>query len=138
MKCENCTKYDDCRTGSGLTWPCGAYVPKTITNADRPRELAQAKKEGRPVVPPCDVGDVVWTNFSMSGWYFREKDRPYSAKVVFIGLNDSDDMAGGFINVSYEKNNGMMQFSFSDIGKTVFLTREAAEAALEEREAEHE
>ena len=99
---------------------------------NRLRELAQAKKEGRPVVPPCDVGDVVWTNFSMSGWYFREKDRPYSAKVVFIGLNDSDDMAGGFINVSYEKNNGMMQFSFSDIGKTVFLTREAAEAALEE------
>ena len=30
MKCENCTKYDDCRTGSGLTWPCGAYVPKDI------------------------------------------------------------------------------------------------------------
>ena len=30
MKCENCTKYDDCRTGSGLTWPCGAYVTKTI------------------------------------------------------------------------------------------------------------
>ena len=29
-KCENCTKYDDCRTGSGLTWPCGAYVPKDI------------------------------------------------------------------------------------------------------------
>ena len=29
MKCENCTKYDDCRTGSGLTWLCGAYRPKT-------------------------------------------------------------------------------------------------------------
>ena len=27
-KCENCTKYDDCRAGSGLTWPCGAYVPQ--------------------------------------------------------------------------------------------------------------
>ncbi len=39
MKCENCTKYDDCQTGSGLTWPCGAYVPKTITNADRIREM---------------------------------------------------------------------------------------------------
>ena len=39
MKCENCTKYDGCRTGSGLTWPCGAYVPKTITNADRIREM---------------------------------------------------------------------------------------------------
>lgn len=40
MKCENCTKYDGCRTGSGLTWPCGAYVPKTITNADRIREMS--------------------------------------------------------------------------------------------------
>lgn len=39
-KCENCTKYDDCRIGSGLTWPCGAYVPKTITNADRIRGMS--------------------------------------------------------------------------------------------------
>lgn len=35
MKCENCTKYDDCRAGSGLTWPCGAFRPKTMTHADR-------------------------------------------------------------------------------------------------------
>ena len=40
MKCENCTKYDDCRTGSGLTWPCGAYHPKTGTNADRIRAMS--------------------------------------------------------------------------------------------------
>ena len=40
MKCENCTKYDDCRTGSGLTWPCGAYVPKAVTNADRIRRMS--------------------------------------------------------------------------------------------------
>ena len=32
MKCENCTKYDDCRIGSGLTWPCGAYQPKNKPN----------------------------------------------------------------------------------------------------------
>ena len=32
MKYESCTKYDDCRTGSGLTWPCGAYQPKAIPN----------------------------------------------------------------------------------------------------------
>ena len=32
MKCENCTKYDDCRTSSGLTWPCGAYQPKDKPN----------------------------------------------------------------------------------------------------------
>ena len=27
-KCLNCKKYEDCVTGSGLTWPCGAYVAK--------------------------------------------------------------------------------------------------------------
>ena len=40
MKCDNCTKYNDCSTGSGLTWPCGAYVPKVTTNADRIREMS--------------------------------------------------------------------------------------------------
>lgn len=32
MKCENCTKYEDCKSGSGLTWPCGAYSPKNEPN----------------------------------------------------------------------------------------------------------
>ena len=39
MKCENCTKYDDCRTGSGLCQPCGAYVQKKITKGDRIRAM---------------------------------------------------------------------------------------------------
>lgn len=62
-KCENCTKYDDCRTGSGLTWPCGAYVPKTITNADRIRamddkELAHLLMgHGTFECPVCEIGD---------------------------------------------------------------------------------
>ncbi len=33
-KCENCKKREDCKD-SGFTWPCGAYVPKTITNFER-------------------------------------------------------------------------------------------------------
>lgn len=39
MRCENCTKYDDCRAGSGLTWPCGAFRPKTMIHADRIRAM---------------------------------------------------------------------------------------------------
>ena len=38
-KCKTCKKYDDCRSGSGLTWPCGAYVPAQTTNADRIRSM---------------------------------------------------------------------------------------------------
>lgn len=30
--CENCEKYVDCKSGSGLTWPCAAYVPKNEPN----------------------------------------------------------------------------------------------------------
>ena len=33
------------------------------------------------------------------------------------------------------KNDNMLSFKFTDIGKTVFLTREEAEAVLEERES---
>nr|DAD85916.1 MAG TPA: hypothetical protein [Siphoviridae sp. ctGdK3] len=63
MTCENCTKYDDCRTGSGSTWPCGAYVSKTITNADRIRamddkELAHLLMgHGTFECPACEIGD---------------------------------------------------------------------------------
>lgn len=39
MKCDNCKKHDDCATGSGLVWPCGAYVQKVVTNADRIRAM---------------------------------------------------------------------------------------------------
>lgn len=28
MNCEDCKKYEDCKNGSGLTWPCAAYRPK--------------------------------------------------------------------------------------------------------------
>lgn len=82
------------------------------------------------IVPLCKVGDAVYTNVSMQGWYYRTKDRPYTARIVFIGVNDSEEMGCGYINVLFEKNHNMMQFRFSDIGKTIFLTREEAEQAL--------
>lgn len=100
----------------------------------RTAEYDKAREEGRLVVLPCKVGDTVWTNFAMSGWYFRDKDKPYAAKVVFVGLNDSEEMGGGLLNIVYGKHDHMMQFGFSDIGKTVFLTRQEAEAALSEKE----
>ena len=75
---------------------------------------------------PVAIGQTVYTNFAMRGWYLRDKNRPYKAKVVFIGLNDSKDDGGGFFNIAYEKLGCMMQFRFSDIGKGVFLTAEEA------------
>lgn len=38
-------------------------------------------------VLPVKVGDTVYTNVSWQGWYLRDKDKPYKAKVAFIGIN---------------------------------------------------
>lgn len=85
------------------------------------------EKRGKLLKPPCAVGDTVYTNVSMQGWYFRKKNRPYEAKIVFVGINGADN----YINVDF-RDGYMIQFKFTDIGKTVFLTKEEAEAALKE------
>lgn len=62
MKCDKCKKHDDCASGSGLVWPCGAYAPKIVTNGDRIRSsdkelakaLASAASDGCPPEMDCD------------------------------------------------------------------------------------
>lgn len=76
---------------------------------------------------PCTIGDTMYTNHSMQGWYMHRKNRPYEAKVVSIGTNGVNN----FMSVKLEDGK-MLQFNFSDIGKKVFLTKSEAEAALKE------
>lgn len=65
-KCENCKKYDDCRDGSGLTWPCGAYRPRIgELSPEEVHELAKAKAEGRLVVLPCKGEWLPHTNVTV-------------------------------------------------------------------------
>lgn len=95
---------------------------------DRLRELAEADKEGRCVVLPCKVGDTVWfikSAFSMAHF-------PIEAKHVSLrGLSTDGDV---WLSAITSYNKISRSFYGSDIGKTVFLTQEAAEAALKERE----
>lgn len=88
------------------------------------------EEQGLLVKLPLKVGDTVYTPLSMSGWYLRKSDSPYKAKVVFIGLNDSKEMGYGLFNVVYESRGCMMQFNFSDIGKTVFTSKEEVEESF--------
>lgn len=94
---------------------------------DRLRELAQAKKKGRLVVLPCSIGDPV---FMGTGRY---KITGYEEDVCdgfYIGRD-------GVLQVKAQNYNGN-HGTYGVIGQTAELTREAAEAALEEMEAEHE
>lgn len=81
------------------------------------------------VVLPVEIGDTVYTNFAVSGWRMRKDKRPYKAEIVFIGINGNEN----FINVQYGEG-WMFMFGFSEIGKTIFLTREEAEEALASEE----
>lgn len=94
---------------------------------ERLKEYEDLEEQGKLLKLPCAVGDTVYTNTSRQGWYFRKEKRPYEAKVVFIGINGAEN----FINVDFG-NGRMFKFRFSDIGKTVFLIKEEAEAALEQ------
>lgn len=46
-KCEDCQKYADCADGSGLTWPCGAYVPKPLPEPLTTEEIIHVFENSR-------------------------------------------------------------------------------------------
>lgn len=82
-------------------------------------ELAEADKDGRVVILPCKVGDELWT---FCNTLFK---RVYSFQV-----SDVCTLNGWTVLNAHKFG----PFSPEDIGKTVFLTREEAEEALQEME----
>ena len=99
---------------------------------DRLRELAEADKAGRLVVLPCKVGDTVWITGSVR--------RLYSEKVRTFFCGDPSYSRGMADNgVKMIRTTGC-DIPIHEFGKTVFLTREEAEKALEamkKEETEH-
>ena len=80
------------------------------TTPDHLRELAEADKDGRVVVLPCKVGDTVYL-------IVTKRAKVYMPEFRFIKKSKLT-----FLN---------MERILQDFGKTVFLTREEAEKALE-------
>lgn len=93
-----------------------------------PEELAQAKKEGRLVVLPCKVGDKL---YDITLGEVREKTVISLSMFVPESVNHLVIHAEDF-------RTAITSYELQDIGETFFLTREAAEAALEEREVDHD
>ena len=88
---------------------------------DRLRELAEADKDGRLVVLPCKVGQRVFA--------LLDTDKHISeCEVKQIGMGNKI----GFIGLEPIGARGREYgISLNGFGKTVFLTREEAEKALE-------
>lgn len=92
---------------------------------DRLRELAEADRDGRVVVLPVKP---VLTPIISSMLYIIDDGDIYEDALyeAVVGMSES-----GKTNVGYTTLSDLMIFEQADIGKTVFLTREAAEEALE-------
>lgn len=95
---------------------------------DRVRALAEADRAGRLVVLPCKVGDTVWAILG---------DKKYACKCIVEYVNIGGRGLGTTI-VLCEAEGLREQYgvTVAAFGKTVFLTREEAERALEAKKNE--
>lgn len=88
---------------------------------DRLRELVEADRDGRCIVLPCKVGDTIYKLFC--------------GDIVELEVERIVCWSSGYwkmnAHTEYSRADWKgFEIDFSDFGKTVFLTREAAEAAL--------
>lgn len=87
---------------------------KDLGPIDHIRDLLQAENDGRLVVLPCKVGDDVW--------FVRKFGKERCIKRAEVSCINIDCRGEVFVSAR--------RISGGYIGKTVFLTREEAEAAL--------
>lgn len=105
-------------------------IEETLSSYDysisRMVELMKADVEGRVVVPPCKVGETI---------YFARANPILQYKVT--GYEMGEASISQVRSKHVDKETGLtFNFTFrpSSIGKTVFLSREEAEKALQEME----
>lgn len=94
-----------------------AYEDSGLT-PEQVQELAKAKADGRLVALPCKAGDTIWKIKAVFSYF----SKPMEDRVERIIITNSE--------ILVYCTSGT-KFSVNSIGKTVFLTREEAEKALE-------
>lgn len=97
----------------------------------RLRELAEADKDGRLVVLPCKVGEKLW----VTGRDNVPREMELEAPDIRTVCTDEDNLCMSTCN---RRPDGYCAYRLrndgTSIGKTVFLTREEAEKAMEAME----
>lgn len=98
-----------------------AAFDNDTSRIERAHDLHVADKEGRVIVLPCKRGDELWTFCNYPG-----------KRVCSFTVSDVSTLNGRTVL----NTQGLGTIGPEDIGKTVFLTREEAEKALQEMEDE--
>ena len=129
---------EDWKNSNSMMWKkvddleCNDMVKKAIKDVlKKMAEYEDLEQQGKLLKLPCAVGDIIWD---------IDFGRPCGYEVTgfsFGSLNDDDweeEKVLDKVVVYYTNSNGSITgtFAVSEIGKSVFLIKEEAEAALKE------
>ena len=122
--CKDCVHYEACKmffvaTNQGITEEKIKQAENDLTDCE------QFKAKSRFVELPCKVGDVLWICSSVRGVFSAKVRTFFIGHPSFQGEPDN--------SIQMIRTTGC-DIPINEFGKTVFLTREAAEKALKERE----
>lgn len=98
---------------------------------DRLRELVEADRDGRCVVLPCKVGDTVYLLNHHLGRIFENEVSNF-----LVGYESDNKNTINTVYIGKYGSKTFRKWKFQQVGKTVFLTREAAEAAMKASDRE--
>ena len=107
----------------GIDYNCSWEYVKNWLLDDRLRELAEADKDGRLVVLPCRIGATAYILIQDSAIFYPETNGWYIVEETIDAITQDGFYLGATEDGDFRPNDA--------IGKTVFLTREEAEKALE-------
>lgn len=111
-------------------------LKKKISNEIVIKIVADYLLENGVIVPPVKVGNMVYALWDIPT---AEKYIIYCAKVIEINLSKRNcRVTATFKLEPIEFRGRIKEYREDDFGKTVFLTREAAEKALAERGCKNE
>lgn len=120
--CTDCIHFSACEDWArnwgieGLNFPWQCSDDDNLCDNYNPQPL-----------PPVDVGDKVW--YINGGYYNSAHLEPREIEVTEISKKKS----GKTVDWAFIANN--TRYKFSSIGKTVFLTKDACLAAINNRQA---
>ncbi len=79
--CDLCCEY--CKATEGGNDSCDDCAISHCFN--KLGKYEDFEEQGKLLKLPCAVGDKVYTNTSMKGWYFRKDNRPYKGIITLSG-----------------------------------------------------
>ena len=113
--CKDCSNY---QSESRLT--CPTLLQKAYEVVKRHEEM---EEQGNFIKLPFTTGDEVCV---------IDENKTFRCKVINIEICNQRAFAVIEKNMIYEENMGYIRIPIANFGKTVFLTKEAAEKALKE------